>query len=256
MYFRKQYRWSVLVFIAAFGSTVHAQDISGTWAIQDLQIANRLQLSLRVTRPGNGTSFNSSAFDVGQLRGLSPQQMASPTGGIARFELVREAGTFVCEGYFRSGNGAGTFMFQPSAGVITKFRALGFEDVTEDQLFSLAIHDVGPRFASEIRATGVMVTSISKLIAMKIHGVTPEFIRGMQQAGYMPDEKDVVRLRIHGVSADFAYEIHRMFALSSLKDLVRLRIHGVTLDDIRMMQTRSRNISLDQIVRLKIHGID
>jgi len=284
MYFRKRNGWSVLIFVLAFAFTAKAADVTGMWVIQDLQIANKVQLSLNVVRDGNGTFNSSSALDVSQLRGLTLAQMATPIGTMARFELVREAGTFACEGYFKAGNGAGTFLFRPDPGFIQQMRALGFMDINENRLFSMAVHDVGPRFAAEIRTTGITVSKADQLVAMRIHGVTVEFIRNLQQAGFRPQEEDLVKMRIHGVTADFANQVQRMYpsasiedlvrmrihgvgldfagdvrqmyATASIEDLVRLRIHGVTTDYIRNMQSRSKNMTLEQVVRLKIHGIE
>ena len=284
MYFRKRNGWSVLIFVLAFAFAAKAADVTGTWVIQDLQIANKVQLSLNVVRDGNGTFNSSSALDVSQLRGLTLAQMATPIGTMAWFELVREAGTFACEGYFKAGNGAGTFLFRPDPGFIQQMRALGFMDINENRLFSMAVHDVGPRFAAEIRTTGITVSKADQLVAMRIHGVTVEFIRNLQQAGFRPQEEDLVKMRIHGVTADFANQVQRMYpsaaiedlvrmrihgvgldfagdvrqmyATASIEDLVRLRIHGVTTDYIRNMQSRSKNMTLEQVVRLKIHGIE
>ena len=123
MDFQQRYGWSVLILVLAFAFTVEAADITGTWAIQDLQVADKVQLSLNVIQDGKGSFNNSSAFDISQLRGLTPAQMAAPAGTMARFELVREAGTFACEGYFKAGNGAGTFLFRPDPGFLQQMRA-------------------------------------------------------------------------------------------------------------------------------------
>ena len=284
MYFHKRHAWSVLILVLASAFTVEAADITGTWAIQYLQIANKVQLSLNVIQDGKGSFNSSSAFDISQLRGLTNAQMATPIGIMARFELVREAGTFACEGYFKAGNGAGTFLFRADPGFLQQMRALGFLDINENRLFSMAVHDVGPRYAAEIRTTGITVSTAAQLVAMRIHGVTVEFIRRVQQAGYQPEEEDLFKMRIHGVTPDFANEVRRMYASASIEDLVRmrihgvgldfagdvrqmyaaasiddlvrLRIHGVTMDYIRNMQSRSKNITLEQLVRLKIHGIE
>jgi len=276
--------WRVLILTLAFTCAANAADITGTWAIQDLQIANKLQLSLNTVQNGKGTTNSSSAIDASELRGLTPGQMAVPMGTVARFELVREAGTFTCEGYFKAGNGAGTFVFRPNPSFIQDMRALGFLDIPEDRLFTMAVFNIGPRFASEIRATGVAIDETSELVSMRIHGVTGDFIRGIQRANYSPTSKELVNMRIHGVTIDFANAVQRMytsapiaklvnmrihgvtlefandvrqiFPSASIDDLVKLRIHGVTLEYIRNLRSRSGNLTLDQIVRSKIHGIE
>jgi hypothetical protein len=283
MYFQKRCVWSVLILVLTFAFAAEAADVTGSWAIQDLQIANKVQLSLNVIQGGRGSFNSSSAFDVFQFRGLTPAQMATPIGTMARFELVREAGTFAFEGYFKAGNGAGTFLFRSDPGFVPAMRAQGFLDVDESRIFSMAVHDVGPRFASEIRAAGITPSTAAKLLTMRIHGVSLDFIRDIQRAGYKPEEEDLIKMRIHRVTPEFANEVRRMygsasiehlvkmqihrvdldfagevrqmFPTASIDDLVRLRIHRVTMDYIRNIQSRSRDISLDQLVRLKIRGI-
>jgi len=283
MFSRKHYAWSVLIIVFAFRFAAQAADVTGTWAIQDLQIANKVMLSMNVVQVGKGSFNNSSAFELSDLRGLTTAQMASPAGTMARFELVREAGIFAMEGYFKAGNGAGTFVFRSDPGFLQQMRALGFLDVSENRQFSMAAQDIGPRFAAEIRATGVAVSQTDRLVAMRIHGVSGDFIRRIQQVGYQPQSEDLVKLRIHGVTEDFANDVRQMYASASLEDLVRmrihgagvefardvrqaypaasiddlvrLRIHGVSMEYIRNMQSQSRAITLEQLVRLKIHGI-
>ena len=275
----------VILMFALAAEAAQTADIAGTWAIQDLQIANKLHITFNVVQQNGKGGFNSSlSLDASQLRGLPLAQIGAPIATMARFELVREGGTFVCEGYFRGGNGAGTFVFRPDPGFVSAMRAQGLLDIDESRIFSMAAHDVGPRFAAEVRSEGVTVSSASKLLSMRIHGVTMEFIRNVQQAGYKPREEDLIKMRIHGVTADFANEVRRMYASASIEqlvrmrihgvaldfagdvrqmyptasidDLVRLRIHGVTMDYIRNAQSRSRNTTLEQVVRMKIHGLD
>ena len=280
----KRYGWGTGALMLLLGIAASAADINGTWTIQDLQFADKLQLSLNAVQTGGGSFSSSSAFDITQLHGLPQAQIAAPAGLLGAFELVREAGIFACEGYFKAGQGAGTFVFHPRPEVIGQMRALGFRDVDDSKLFTMAVHDVGPGFAQEIQNTGLAVTATDQLVTMKIHGVNTDFIRGILRAGYKPQSEDLVRMRIHGVTPDFADQIHHAFAASiiddlvrvkihgitldfvndvrqvypsaSLDDLVRLRIHGVTLEYIRTMQARFKNLSLEQVVTLKIHGIN
>ena len=190
---------TLFILVIAFAVPAQAADTTGTWAIQDLQVANRVQFSLQVTDGGRSNFQSSSEFDLSQVQGLTTAQMASPSGMIVRFDIMREAGTFICEGYFKAGNGAGTFLFKPSLSFVSQMATLGFSDATEDKLFSMAVHDVGMRYAAEIQAMGLRVPTASKLIAMKIHGVTPGYVRRIQARWPDVTLDQLISLRIHGI---------------------------------------------------------
>ena len=190
---------TMFILVFAFAVPAQAADTTGTWAIQDVQVANRVQFSLQVTGGGKSTFQSSSEFDMSQVDGLTMAQMASPSGTIVRFDIMREAGTFICEGYFKAGNGAGTFIFKPSPSFVSQMATLGFSDVGEDMLFSMAVHDIGMRYAAEIQAMGLKVPTASKLIAMRIHGVTPGYVRKMQARWPEITLDQLISLRIHGI---------------------------------------------------------
>src|SRR5215469_8904424 len=114
MYMIKRYGWSVSVLVLLFALTAGAADITGTWTIQDLQVADKVQFSLYVNQDGKGSFSSSSGLDISQLHGLTRSQIAASAGTMASFELVKEAGTFSCEGYFKDNKGAGTFQFRPN----------------------------------------------------------------------------------------------------------------------------------------------
>src|SRR5215510_14769843 len=97
-----------------------ASEVRGTWAIGPVQGPNRAPIAYRIQLvfyvPGSGITSDAFAFDPAVFRGLTAVQMASPVRTPARFEVVREAGTFVCDGYFEAGRGRGTYLFQPDPG--------------------------------------------------------------------------------------------------------------------------------------------
>src|SRR5262249_2554285 len=142
-----------------------------TWKIEPVYGSNqtpvpdRIQLSFFY--PGGGLSNSSVIFDPAVFRGLTAAQMASPIQTAARFDIVREAGTIACEGYFQSGRGSGTLVFQPNPDFRAQMSRLGFQDISDNQLFNMAVHDVGPRYAGELRAAGVTVSSTSQLMSMR-----------------------------------------------------------------------------------------
>src|SRR5262249_49482942 len=122
-----------------------AQDtapIGGQWVIDSIGIPDQVQLTLHRSFGKNGSLTNSSAIVLGALHGLNRAQMDSANGTTAQFSIARDAGTLACEGYFKRGNGAGTFTFSPSPGFAAEMRKLGYSVETTEMFFSMAAHDV------------------------------------------------------------------------------------------------------------------
>src|SRR5215471_2535024 len=78
-----------------------APAISGQWTIGPA-IQDYVQLTIR--RGGSGHDMSSSSMvRLDQLRGLTRSQLDS-TGGPAKFDLVRDAGTFQFVGFLQTGS--------------------------------------------------------------------------------------------------------------------------------------------------------
>src|ERR1700739_1157568 len=83
-----------------------APPISGQWTI-GAAFQDYLQLTIRRGEAGRDMS-SSSMVRIDQLRGLTRAQLES-AGGAARFDLIRDAGTFQFAGFLQSGSGGGAF---------------------------------------------------------------------------------------------------------------------------------------------------
>src|SRR6266540_1128817 len=97
--------------------------ITGQWIIESGTSGDQVQLTLHRTFGKSGNSTNSSSYPMNNLKGLSRAQMESAQGSPVQFEMVRDAGTLACEGYFKRGNGAGSFTFSTNAGFASEMRA-------------------------------------------------------------------------------------------------------------------------------------
>src|SRR5262249_3263454 len=93
-----------------------AQDAhSGQWIIDTTRGSNRYQLTLNYPSNKRGFGNNITSFNLSpdRLQGLTSAQIMS-TGAPVQFQIVRDAGTFNCEGYFKEGKGSGTFVLVPN----------------------------------------------------------------------------------------------------------------------------------------------
>jgi len=214
-----------------------------------------LLLTMRRGRLG-GESTSSETIALSEFRGLAPAQLAA-TSADSRFEWARDAGTFTLEGQFRSGKGAGHFVFEPSPAYVAELRREGY-DLDEEKALTLALHDVSRTFLRDLASLGYPHPSLDELIALRIHGADADFVRALQGLGYDHlTMAELVTFRIHGVSPEYVKALRGLGLLSQSPDeLVTFRIHGVSPEYIRAFQDLGyRRLTADQLVAMRIHGV-
>lgn len=257
MDYRKAF--AIGVFCCCLGAAAlafqNASPITGQWMIDGRPMDGKIELTLRGNSGEHGHFSSSSMLPLDQLRGLSREQMDS-AGTNVRFEIARDAGTLACEGYFKNGNGSGAFTFSPNPRFVSEMQSLGYDGLSTDKVFAMAVHDVTLAYVHDLRGLGLDRVSSDQLIAMRIHGVEIEYIREMKALGYgelSPD--NLVAMRIHGVSTEFARELKTLGYNSSIDQMVAMRIHGVTPEFAREMKALGYgSISSDQMIAMRIHG--
>jgi hypothetical protein len=204
--------------------------VTGTWSAEPASKgATRgplVQLSLHRGR-GSHESSHSHPVALAELKGLTADQM-NADGAAVTFVLERDAGRLAFEGTFRRGEGAGHFTFTPRSEFVAAMRGLGYADLDDEKLYSMAVLEVGRDFVRELDQLGYSRLDLDQLLSLRIHGADPAFIRDMKALGY---------------------------AHLAVDDLVSLRIHGVTGEYIRRIQNRSgKDVSVDRLVSMRIHG--
>ena len=241
------------------GSACLAADkpITGQWMIDSTELPDQVQLTLHRSSSGHGGSTNSSPIPLRQLNGLTRAQMDDANGATVHFEIIRDAGVLACEGYFKRSNGAGSFTFSADPGFISEMRSLGYTGLSDEQVFSMAVHDVSREYVRELRALGLK-PSADELITMRIHTVTIEYIKDLQSLGHdklQPDQ--LVTMRIHGVEPGFIRELNQLgYRSVSADELVTMRIHEATTDFIRKLRSLGyEHPTIDQLVTMRIHGV-
>src|SRR5258706_11524167 len=115
---------SVLIYSAIFMSFAFAQGgspITGQWTISGPVFQDYVMLRIQCCNSGKSNMNTSSPLSLNQLRGLTRNQLES-SASVARFEIVRDAGTLRLEGYIQNGAGGGVFTFSPNANFVTEMR--------------------------------------------------------------------------------------------------------------------------------------
>ena len=179
------------------------------------------------------------------------------TASDVRFNVRRDAGTVAFQGDFADGRGKGTWGFTPNSEFVSAMRGQ-YKDLSLDQVFKLAIHDVSRPFITALQAQGYSNLTIDELTKMRIHGVDAEYIAEFRKAGYDKlTVQDLIKTRIHGATPAFVQELKAAgFDKLTVDELVKMRIHGVTPDFIREIRALGyKDLPVDELVKLRIHGV-
>src|SRR3954467_2636059 len=190
--------------VAASSTAIAQAAEQGTWRIYYEPSRERIQLSFEDYENG-GRHHGMTSFGVrpSELRGLPVSQLSSYNGP-AKFQLVRDAGTFNFEGELRDGRGTGFFTFSPDSRFPQQLASRGYERPTDQQQFWLAMHDVSYAMLDALRAEGYDRPSVNQLVVMGMHGVDLDYMKSLSSAGYrVGNTRRLVTLRDHGVSREF-----------------------------------------------------
>jgi len=281
---------SLLAIAAALLFTITASasaPFNGQWYVEPSSKSGEIQVTLRYERHWDGGNSNSmQSFDttVDKAVGLTAEVMNS-AGTHAQFNLVREAGTFVCDGWFAGGKGSGNYDFQADQKFAAELEKRGVGTPTAEQQFRLAMadttiefvdslkaakyefdvedlvrtvnHGVTAKYVREINGLGYKPATLGGLIRLRDHGVTPEFVKAIQSSGLkdLPEEQ-MVRLRDHGVTPDYIQQLSQ-FGIKDLpaEGLIRLRDHGVSPEFIASIRQAGYNATPEELTRLRDHGV-
>jgi hypothetical protein len=259
--------FSVLILSADRTSQAHDRALSmnasqsaltGQW-IAEFSFNKPGTLKLLFTRQSEkgGSYMTSDEIPLSELQGFPPSSASSAKVNV-NFRIVREAGTFECEGYFGAGKGAGFWTLTPSQTFISTMRGRGYDNLTDEDLLKAALHNLTTKFIEDLKALGYDRLEFRQLLRAATHEVTPAYIREMQGAGYQGlTMEQLVRARNHDINSEFVKEAQAMgFDKQPLESLIRLRNHEITQAFIAQMRTIGYdNLSIEQLIRLKNHEI-
>ncbi|HYC88036.1 MAG TPA: hypothetical protein VEO54_02395 [Thermoanaerobaculia bacterium] len=253
---------TLTLFVCLLATSAFALDGAWTAALDEKRPGS---LYLNLTQ---GRSHNmGSTFQLASFSGLTDAQIRASSTTPVNFEMRREAGTVSFEGTFRNGKGAGQFTFAQDRSYIDKVRALGLEfeldkphrrrnRTDEEDLFSLALHDVSTAFIKSMIAEGYRV-SLEKYLTMRIFNITPEYIREMRSLGFKEiDAEELVATKIHKVTPQFVRDMRAAGWDLSLEELQSSAIHGATPAFAEEMRKLGYgNLDHDDLVSFRIHRV-
>jgi len=253
-----------LVLVSAGGATCIGAGnaaqaaITGEWLAEFTgKNGDEVQFTVIRRSAGGGRHNSSNGIALGELQGLTRQQVSAARTDV-NFRLVREAGTFQCEGTFREGKGAGHWTLTPSQSFISAMQGRGYDNLSEDDLFSAALFDINIKTIEDLKAAGFDRLSFKELVEASIFKVTGDFARELKSAGLENlTFKQLVEARIFKVDAQYVKEVQAMgFERQPLKTLVEMRIFKITPEYIREMRSMGfANLSLKQLTEMRIHSV-
>ncbi|MHA7059578.1 M56 family metallopeptidase [Aquimarina sp. M1] len=158
-----------------------------------------------------------------------------------------------------SSSGKGYQEVQQTPGDFMKqFKALGYENITVDDIISFKVHSITPDFIKRYHDVGYKNIPLNDVVGLKIHNVTPEFIETFKKVGYNNITlEEAMSLKIHNISPDSAAKYVKIgYKDLDIDDLMSLKIHNVSPEYIaEFKKTRFGNLSLDDMLSFKIHNV-
>lgn len=265
---KKQIRFLAIFFIAILAFSVSANsekgskgtqnEITGEWTA-DFKPGSSGEKQITFLRRStrHGLRTEGIRLSPNELQDLT-QQAASTARTAVNFNIEREAGTFILEGYFREGKGAGFWKLIPSQSFVSTMCSRGYENLTEEDFFSAAVGNVTVKLLEDLKSAGYDRLTFEELFEAAVFNVTPEFISAWRSAGFRNLAfEDLVRLGIFKVTPEFLNEIKAEgFPNLSPLTAIELRVHKIDRDFIRRVKARGfPNVTLDEIIELRLHKI-
>lgn len=231
--------------------------VSGEWTAE-FDKPGKIQFTFHRRSDQGSFSMTSETFSPGELQGLNANAASSAPKASVNFSIVREAGTFSCEGYFSEGRGAGFWKFSPNPNFVSMMRGRGYDNLTGEDLLRAASHNLTNKSIEGLKSSGYDRLEFNQLLRAVSHNITPEFIGEMQTAGYENLKMDeLIRARNHDIDGEYIKEVRAMgFGKQPLETLIRLRNHEITRDFINRMRSAGfANLSAERLITLKNHEI-
>ena len=253
------------LFCAAAGGEIHAfagvaqrGSITGDWRVDfDRGKPDLVSLTMIRGNPRTGDGTRSDGpVALGELQGLTREQ-AFGTAQAVKFRIVREGGTFECEGTFSGGKGSGRWRLVPDASFVAAMRSRGYSLSSDKEIFESALFGVSVKAVDDLKSAGYARIPFDKLIETRIFDINPELINEMREAGYTNQTLDeLVEVRIFKIDRKFIDEIQSLgFGRQPLRQLVDLRSQGVTPEYVREMRAAGFSLSPHELVDFKVFGV-
>lgn len=232
------------------------ETITGDWTAKVKQTDKGPELWLSLNRNNdrrNGGFQMSVEIPLRDFTGLNPNANSN-----VQFTLQRDAGAVFFDGLFKDGRGVGDFRFQQNSGFIAAMKNLGYDGLTTEKLFTMAMLDVSANFVNEMKSIGYDKLDLEQLISLRALGVTAAFAREAQDWGFGKlSANDLIEIKAMGINPDYIRSMKSLgFDGLSLRKLVELKALGVNENYVKEMRSVGfETLTMNQLIEMKAMGI-
>ena len=138
------------------------------------ELSHRSRAFLTTSRP----------IALADLRRAGLAQLGASAGTQVHFQLVREAGSFDCQGVVFRRRGTGDCRFLADSAFAAGLARRGMGQATDYQLFSMAMGDIGLAYADELERQHYSRPTVDQLVEAGNHGAGIDYLRAMGGLGY------------------------------------------------------------------------
>ena len=259
----------MILAMATFGMLVAASDsaaarqidearIDGSWTAS-FNAEENVDLRIRISRWSDDSRWD-TRISLDRETAARIMEQATRSGGVVNVELVREAGTIVLEGRIDRNRGRGEFSFDEDPSFRSDMRDLGYGRLDDDEVFSAAVLDVGPRRAreAEMGRAGFDGLDFDELVSFRVFEIDGTFVEEAARLGLSHlDADDLVAMKVHNLTSE-AIEDATALNLGDLDfdDLIAMQIHDITPEFVEEANSAGFGaLDLDDILAMKIHGL-
>lgn len=231
--------------------------VDGAWAAEFRLDTGAVHLMIERRVGAQGSDKRFFQLSLYRLAGLS-QTLPLQNGSELKFQLARDAGTFLFAGVFQNGNGSGRYQFTADPAFIADMKELGYDEVTPETQFFMAVHDISIDLIKELRRLKGGHVPLDELVSIGRQGVNSDYIRAMKTAGLEPQtEKQLAEMRRHGVSETFIRELEALgYERPSVEELINLRRQAVSVAFIKELEAMGyKHIPLAKLADMKFQGV-
>ena len=137
---------------------------------------------------------------------------------------------------------------------IDAMEALGFKNLSVDELVGMKIQGVTPDYVRQIRALGLQPTA-EELVGMRVQGITPEYVKAMREYAPKAGVEELIGMKVQGVSAEYIKQLRTIYPDLSVESVIGMRVQGVTPEYVKGFHDLGLQPDAEELIGMKVQGV-